>query len=373
VGICAEVGTGAYIDYARVGGSKNTLDFTVQELYKGTSGGFFVQDIYNTLKQDTTITIPSGATVADIQNVFDDYSNMNLNGFELRIIIPDGTYILDSPFIVKNMNGGYLRIYGNSTDWAGVEEKSVIFKPSDSWALASGQPDDINDMGGLLSIYNCEKVTVRYIQFESNNGASRSIYANGIESKNHSYVFVYANTFTGDKHANNKFAVSNETGGEMLLVQNFVGGWRTAFASKRLAKSIASKNEPTTLASDNSVLISALVDYGASFDYNLDDTYGNTLIYTGNELYKELHGGFFVQDVGTSPSYSSSFVESDLSSGVLTVTHNLDEQFIDVQIVDNNNKLAKPDSITYIDDSTVSIDLSSYGVLTDTWNLKIRK
>lgn len=63
------------------------------------------------------------------------------------------------------------------------------------------------------------------------------------------------------------------------------------------------------------------------------------------------------------------FTNGDLSSGVLTLTHNkaLSAPYaISVRIFDNNAKEIIPDTITGLT-NTVTIDLTSYGTLTGTW------
>jgi hypothetical protein len=186
-------------------------------------------------------------------------------------------------------------------------------------------------------------------------------------------VHIYRNTFTGDKDPKTHIAVDIKVSCEAYIFGNRIGGWQAGMSSTSLSHLLALYNAPTTLAADNTVGICAEVGSGAYIDYARELGSKNTLVWTSKELVKGVSGGFFVQDIGTSPIYSASFVDGDLSSGVLTVTHNLDEQFVDVQVVNNNNKLVQPDDITYTNDTSLSIDLSSFGTLTGTWNLKIRK
>jgi hypothetical protein len=73
---------------------------------------------------------------------------------------------------------------------------------------------------------------------------------------------------------------------------------------------------------------------------------------------------------GGTTAYETSFDNSDLSSGILTVTHNLGVQYVLVVIYDNNNKQILPDDITATSTSVTTIDLSSYGILVGTWNVR---
>ena len=76
----------------------------------------------------------------------------------------------------------------------------------------------------------------------------------------------------------------------------------------------------------------------------------------------------------TGPSgsaYTTSFVNGDLVSGILTVTHSLTITYPIPIIYDNNDKEIQPDEIEYIDTNTIKVDLSSYGSITGTWNVRV--
>lgn len=87
----------------------------------------------------------------------------------------------------------------------------------------------------------------------------------------------------------------------------------------------------------------------------------------------------FTDDVGTdtvlstggSPTHTESFVNGDLVSGVLTVTHSLGNQYVHVTVSDNSDIMIEPDSITFTDSNNLDIDLSSFGTLTGTWNVVV--
>lgn len=74
-----------------------------------------------------------------------------------------------------------------------------------------------------------------------------------------------------------------------------------------------------------------------------------------------------LQNTGT--SYSKAFTNADLIVGILTITHNLSNKYCIVQIFDNSDIMILPDTITLIDTSSLTIDLTSYGVITGTWNV----
>ena len=74
----------------------------------------------------------------------------------------------------------------------------------------------------------------------------------------------------------------------------------------------------------------------------------------------------------TATSIVISFTNSDLVAGVATLTHNLNQQYVHVQVFDNNGvAVGFPDSIIASTVNTVSIDLTSFGALTGTWRVAI--
>ena len=70
-------------------------------------------------------------------------------------------------------------------------------------------------------------------------------------------------------------------------------------------------------------------------------------------------------------SYTTSFTDGDLSSGILTVTHSLGRQYVGFFIYDNNGLWVQPDSVTATSTTVLTIDLSSFGTLTGTYNIRI--
>ena len=79
---------------------------------------------------------------------------------------------------------------------------------------------------------------------------------------------------------------------------------------------------------------------------------------------------------GTVQSYRQSFVDGDLTAGVLTVVHLLGVQYDSVTVYDNNGEEIDPDTVTDIDATTVELDLTSFqvvggGAIAGTWNVVV--
>lgn len=74
---------------------------------------------------------------------------------------------------------------------------------------------------------------------------------------------------------------------------------------------------------------------------------------------------------GGGGEFRQSFVDGDLTAGVLTVTHNLAERYHSVAVYNNAEQMVTPDLITDVDANTITIDLSSFGAIAGTWNLVV--
>ena len=77
--------------------------------------------------------------------------------------------------------------------------------------------------------------------------------------------------------------------------------------------------------------------------------------------------------IATNSSYPKSFTNADLVSGILTVTHSLGQQVLHWSLSDNSNKPTTPTDLTFTDANNCSLDLTSYGTITGTWNLLLSR
>ena len=75
----------------------------------------------------------------------------------------------------------------------------------------------------------------------------------------------------------------------------------------------------------------------------------------------------------SSSRFLSTFEESNISGGELTVTHNLDEEYVSVTVFDNNKKVIKPDEITMVDANTLVVEFSTFQPITGTWRVLVIK
>jgi hypothetical protein len=81
--------------------------------------------------------------------------------------------------------------------------------------------------------------------------------------------------------------------------------------------------------------------------------------------------GLAGSEIAVSRYVNATFTNATLVSGILTITHNLGRQFVPVTIADNSNKQIIPDEVTFGSANSLTIDLTSYGTLTGTWNYSV--
>ena len=74
----------------------------------------------------------------------------------------------------------------------------------------------------------------------------------------------------------------------------------------------------------------------------------------------------------TGKIYRKNFTAADLAGGILTVVHNLSQQYVIVQVSNNLNQVIGPDLITLTNTTTTTIDLTSFGAIPGTWCVIVR-
>ena len=72
--------------------------------------------------------------------------------------------------------------------------------------------------------------------------------------------------------------------------------------------------------------------------------------------------------INTNASYKKDFNYADLYGGVLTLYHNLGEKSVQIDIYDDNWFKVNPSFTLLLTTSAANVDLSTYGVITDTWH-----
>lgn len=77
-------------------------------------------------------------------------------------------------------------------------------------------------------------------------------------------------------------------------------------------------------------------------------------------------------NLGATTAFRQAFTNASLTAGVLTVTHNIGQQFVQINVYDENNKLISTvDDVTCTSTVACTIDLTSFGTLSGTWNVVV--
>lgn len=63
------------------------------------------------------------------------------------------------------------------------------------------------------------------------------------------------------------------------------------------------------------------------------------------------------------------FTNANLTAGVLTVTHPLGQQYVEVTVYDDGNKKVYPDEVTANSNTQYTVDLTSFGAISGTWRV----
>ena len=77
-------------------------------------------------------------------------------------------------------------------------------------------------------------------------------------------------------------------------------------------------------------------------------------------------------DIAATGLYVTTFVDGDLTAGVLSLTHGKGFKGAPVTILDNNGDPVDPDSVSYTGVNTTDVDLTTQGTLTGTWTAIVR-
>lgn len=104
---------------------------------------------------------------------------------------------------------------------------------------------------------------------------------------------------------------------------------------------------------------------------------GSVYIRTLNEstgIYQHMSEGVWEKlGLNTVSIYRQSFVDGDLVSGQIDITHNLGERYVHVTLYDGNGARVPTEQLNVmsISDTTFTMNLSSLGTIEGTWNVVV--
>jgi len=83
------------------------------------------------------------------------------------------------------------------------------------------------------------------------------------------------------------------------------------------------------------------------------------------------NGSQWVQIFEGTRKFVQSFVQGDLVSNILTVTHNLNDDWCSVTVYDNTRQIVIPTAIISVNANVVEIDLTAFVTISGTWRAVI--
>ena len=276
------------------------------------------------------------------------------DSWQLPVIDKD----LTTPPVSPTKGDRYLIITGDTgTDWAGYDNY-ITYYDGTNWQF-------VTPLEGMMAYVKDENKLYQYITsweiYSSGSGsASGNNLTKDITQTSHGFSVGNVLKFDGSNYAKAKAdsdsnaevvgIVSKVTDSDnfTLLLSGYISGLSslTAGTVYFLSDSIAGDLTATETTTEGSISKPLLVA--------ISTTEGYFINYRGVEI-------------TDSSSFYGSFTNSDLSSGILTVTHNLGHTYCSVTVVDNNDKVIIPDEINYTNSNSLTIDLTSFGTITGTW------
>ena len=164
---------------------------------------------------------------------------------------------------------------------------------------------------------------------------------------------------------------------DVVLCDTSSGGFTITLPSSPLDNSYVAILDVEGNFSSNNVIISS-----SNNIENVNETWALDINYAYVELmYSSSASSWFYKEVpailnGVSKSinktsHNGSFTNSDLSSGLININHNLNVLYPIVQVYDNTGKQIIPTEIISSTVDVIQLDLSGYGTITGTWRVRV--
>jgi len=252
--------------------------------------------------------------------------------------------------------GGALDV--NGFDIESINGGDITLSPGVGVFTAGTQEVDVGgtrvggDVTGLLN-----DATVYTAAVVVDGGASQPIAVTGSAAQSYTTLLSELNTDTTG-------AVWSLVGGNLLLTSSSTGVTSTIAITdtdlfSTLTTFVAVNAAVAGTGSDGAIVIT---DTAAPTGTTVNKLYSvaGALTWNGTDL-----------TVSGVSQYDEAFTNATLTAGVLTVTHSLGRKFVQVAVYNNNDDLIQPDTVTATSTTVTTIDLSSFGTLTGTWNVVI--
>lgn len=209
-------------------------------------------------------------------------------------------------------------------------------------------------------------------------GSTGTSFALGNDARLHTQ-----NTDTGTTnasfaiHSGNAGPLLKNNGGTLEVRNNTDTGYADIIVGNVTIKGNTTTIESETLAIGDSTIVLNQEYAGSSPTEN-----GGILIERGSltnaallwdESSDRWMAGLAGSEVPLARKYSTTFTSTNLTAGILTVTHNLGQQYCNVEILDGSNKRVMPDEITFGGANSLTVELSaaSFGTIVGTWKVVV--
>jgi len=213
-----------------------------------------------------------------------------------------------------------------------------------------------------------------YADISALAGTTSTTFAVGNDSRFHT-----RNADTGTTNAT--FAV--DSGGTGTLLKNNAGALQlrnladNAFADIEVNNLLVrgtttTINSETLTVDDNIVVLNNNVTSGTptengGIEVRRGASTSATVLW--NESTDIWEAGLVGATAPVARTHRRTLVNGDLTAGTVAITHGLGQQYLDVTVVDNTGKKVIPDEITYTNSTSYSLDITSFGAITGTWNI----
>lgn len=128
-----------------------------------------------------------------------------------------------------------------------------------------------------------------------------------------------------------------------------------------------SNTETVTRTKLNNLVANLLSEFNGNIE-NVNIKAGAAIAYSKLDLTGAVLLADLAFNAGTSAT--ASFDNGDLTAGVYTFNHAIGIQYLNIIVYDNNDIQIEPDLITATDTNNAAIDISSFGTITSTWNIR---
>ena len=110
------------------------------------------------------------------------------------------------------------------------------------------------------------------------------------------------------------------------------------------------------------------ISSGTTAERPLTPTPGFIRYNTDINLMEYWNGSNWIYIKDATRKYTRSFNQSDLVANILTVTHNLNDDWCTVTVYDNSRQVIIPTSVVSVDANNIDIDLSTFVTISGTWH-----